>query len=70
MVGGNIGVSAPTFDNSHNLWIGLCGNFGYVVEVTAAGLRQVAEHGKAKFRVVIQDPVGTDQQAAEYLTCP
>jgi hypothetical protein len=71
-VGGAVTVSALTFDSNHDLWIGLCGNYnaGYLAEVTAAGLRKVAEHGEAKFSVVIQDPVETEHHAAEYLTCP
>jgi len=65
-------VEALAFDSSQDLWLGLCGDFdlGYVVELTATGLRHLVAYGSAKFSVIIQDPLASSGHGAEYLGCP
>jgi hypothetical protein len=68
-VGSAYGVWALTFDSNHDLWVGLCGEYGagYLAELTTRGLRSLVGNGGAKFTTVITNPSAT---SPEYLSCP
>jgi hypothetical protein len=66
-----IAVGAMTFDSNHDLWLGLCLQYGgALLEFTPGGLRHLVTYGSAKPSVVIQDPLASPHHNPEYLECP
>jgi secreted PhoX family phosphatase len=60
-----------TFDSSHDLWMSFCNGqdeSGYLIELTAAGLRSLVTTGNASFKIVIEDPSTTGRP--NFLACP
>jgi hypothetical protein len=64
-------VEALAFDSQHNLWISLCtgeSTPGFVIELSAAGLKTIASGGSAGPKIVIEDPSTTP--SPQFLACP
>jgi hypothetical protein len=64
-------VEALAFDNQHNLWISMCtgqSTSGFLIELSVAGLRNLASSGSALPKIAIEAPVVNGVQ--RFLVCP
>jgi streptogramin lyase len=64
-------VESLAFDSQNDLWFSLCPSQstpGFIVELSVAGLKSLANSGSAGPKIVIEDPTTTD--TPEFLACP
>jgi hypothetical protein len=64
-------VEALAFDNQHNLWISMCtgqSTSGLLIELSVAGLRNLASSGSALPKIAIEAPVVNG--VGRFLVCP
>jgi hypothetical protein len=64
-------VESLAFDSQNDLWFSLCPSQstpGFILELSVAGLKSLANSGSAGPKIVIEDPTTTD--TPEFLACP